>query len=201
MPRATLCRCSHTEGSNRPVSRGHGRGRGRLEGADALRLCATLEGAGLGGLRAPGALLGTEATARLSLGPLLPVTAANELACRGLDHLEEKIPALQYPPEKVSPSLFSQGRGAQGRDALPGLVAPSWPRGAQGRQASWHQQVQGGSPDPDTPLHPPTETPGSLHWTRWCPQPPKIPGLQANRWAVRFERWATHCSRPNPVWA
>lgn len=35
-------------------------------------------------------------------GPSLPVTAANELACRGLDHLEEKIPALQYPPEKVS---------------------------------------------------------------------------------------------------
>lgn len=42
-------------------------------------------------------------------GPLLPVIAANELACRGLDHLEEKIPALQYPPEKVSLSLFSDG--------------------------------------------------------------------------------------------
>lgn len=40
-------------------------------------------------------------------GPLLPVIAANELACRGLDHLEEKIPALQYPPEKVSLFLFS----------------------------------------------------------------------------------------------
>uniref|UniRef100_A0A8C9P232 Perilipin 1 n=1 Tax=Spermophilus dauricus TaxID=99837 RepID=A0A8C9P232_SPEDA len=39
-------------------------------------------------------------------GPFLPVIAANELACRGLDHLEEKIPALQYPPEKVSPFLF-----------------------------------------------------------------------------------------------
>lgn len=49
----------------------------------------------------------TEATARSSwLTPLWPsrlVIAANELACRGLDHLEEKIPALQYPPEKVSP--------------------------------------------------------------------------------------------------
>lgn len=41
--------------------------------------------------------------------PLLPVTAANELACRGLDHLEEKIPALQYPPEKVSLSHGSDG--------------------------------------------------------------------------------------------
>lgn len=29
------------------------------------------------------------------------VTVANNLACRGLDHLEEKIPALQYPVEKV----------------------------------------------------------------------------------------------------
>ncbi|XP_040825571.1 perilipin-1 [Ochotona curzoniae] len=32
-------------------------------------------------------------------------TAANELACRGLDHLEEKIPALQYPPEKIASEL------------------------------------------------------------------------------------------------
>lgn len=40
--------------------------------------------------------------------PSLTVTAANDLACRGLDHLEEKIPALQYPPEKVgsSPGIF-----------------------------------------------------------------------------------------------
>lgn len=40
--------------------------------------------------------------------PSLAVTAANDLACRGLDHLEEKIPALQYPPEKVgsSPGIF-----------------------------------------------------------------------------------------------
>ncbi|XP_035159703.3 perilipin-1 isoform X3 [Callithrix jacchus] len=32
-------------------------------------------------------------------------TAANELACRGLDHLEQKIPALQYPPEKIASEL------------------------------------------------------------------------------------------------
>ncbi|XP_036211704.1 perilipin-1 [Myotis myotis] len=32
-------------------------------------------------------------------------TAANELACRGLDTLEEKIPALQYPPEKIASEL------------------------------------------------------------------------------------------------
>ncbi|XP_060035407.1 perilipin-1 isoform X2 [Erinaceus europaeus] len=32
-------------------------------------------------------------------------TAANDLACRGLDHLEEKIPALQYPPEKIASEL------------------------------------------------------------------------------------------------
>ncbi|XP_054433540.1 perilipin-1 [Pteronotus mesoamericanus] len=31
--------------------------------------------------------------------------AANELACRGLDHLEETIPALQYPPEKIASEL------------------------------------------------------------------------------------------------
>ncbi|XP_049639214.1 perilipin-1 isoform X2 [Suncus etruscus] len=31
--------------------------------------------------------------------------AANDLACRGLDHLEEKIPALQYPPEKIASEL------------------------------------------------------------------------------------------------
>lgn len=30
------------------------------------------------------------------------VAVANDLACRGLDHLEEKIPALQYPVDKVS---------------------------------------------------------------------------------------------------
>ncbi|XP_067412161.1 perilipin-1 [Emydura macquarii macquarii] len=32
-------------------------------------------------------------------------TAANVLACRGLDHLEQKIPALQYPVEKIATEL------------------------------------------------------------------------------------------------
>ncbi|NWZ02941.1 PLIN1 protein, partial [Loxia curvirostra] len=31
---------------------------------------------------------------------LTAVAVANNLACRGLDHLEEKIPALQYPVDK-----------------------------------------------------------------------------------------------------
>ncbi|XP_042732215.1 perilipin-1 isoform X2 [Lagopus leucura] len=32
-------------------------------------------------------------------------SVANNLACRGLDHLEEKIPALQYPVEKLASKL------------------------------------------------------------------------------------------------
>lgn len=42
---------------------------------------------------------------------LLPkaVAVANNLACRGLDHLEEKIPALQYPVDKVSHGWDSLG--------------------------------------------------------------------------------------------
>lgn len=53
-------------------------------------------------------LLSTPGTApSLNFHPalmLLPkaVSMANTLACRGLDHLEEKIPALQYPVDKVS---------------------------------------------------------------------------------------------------
>lgn len=51
---------------------------------------------------------------------LLPeaVTVANNLACRGLDHLEEKIPALQYPVDKV-------GHGWDSR-SLWDPAAPLW---------------------------------------------------------------------------
>ncbi|KGL75819.1 Perilipin-1, partial [Tinamus guttatus] len=37
------------------------------------------------------------------LEPQLAV--ANDLACRGLDHLQEKIPALQYPVDKLAYDL------------------------------------------------------------------------------------------------
>ncbi|XP_052437845.1 perilipin-1 isoform X3 [Carassius gibelio] len=45
-----------------------------------------------------------------SLQPALYVlepqlVAANSLACKGLDHLEEKVPALQYPPEELTASI------------------------------------------------------------------------------------------------
>ncbi|XP_016347753.1 perilipin-1 [Sinocyclocheilus anshuiensis] len=33
------------------------------------------------------------------------LVAANSLTCRGLDHLEEKVPALQYPPEELTASI------------------------------------------------------------------------------------------------
>lgn len=90
------------------VSRSHSRwGRKVAEGP---RFRDALRAAGLGGVRAPRrlSLLGLHwGQGSPHHGPLLPVIAANELACRGLDHLEEKIPALQYPPEKVSLFLFS----------------------------------------------------------------------------------------------
>ncbi|XP_024279334.1 perilipin-1 isoform X1 [Oncorhynchus tshawytscha] len=35
------------------------------------------------------------------------LVAANNLACKGLDHLEEKIPALQYPPEKLASGIVN----------------------------------------------------------------------------------------------
>lgn len=39
-----------------------------------------------------------------------PVSTANEFACKGLDKLEEKLPILQQPPERVmSPGGHGQG--------------------------------------------------------------------------------------------
>lgn len=59
---------------------------------------------------APRPRLGPPGAGRLTAArPFASVIAANELACRGLDHLEERIPALQYPPEKVSPGPFALG--------------------------------------------------------------------------------------------
>ncbi|XP_039629240.1 perilipin-1 isoform X2 [Polypterus senegalus] len=34
------------------------------------------------------------------------IVAVNHLACKGLDHLEEKIPALQFPPEKLASHII-----------------------------------------------------------------------------------------------
>lgn len=49
---------------------------------------------------------------------LLPkaVAVANNLACRGLDHLEEKIPALQYPVDKVSHRQDNLGHHSPSED-------------------------------------------------------------------------------------
>ncbi|NXA02148.1 PLIN3 protein, partial [Nesospiza acunhae] len=41
------------------------------------------------------------------------ISTANKLACRGLDRLEEKLPVLQQPPERVTPpGGHGQGSGA-----------------------------------------------------------------------------------------
>lgn len=52
--------------------------------------------------RVPGTAQGLLLTTHPVLLPKA-VAVANDLACRGLDHLEERIPALQYPVDKVSP--------------------------------------------------------------------------------------------------
>nr|XP_025977037.1 perilipin-1 isoform X2 [Dromaius novaehollandiae] len=53
---------------------------------------------------------GAGALAMWSMEPVVrrlepQLTVANNLACRGLDHLEEKIPALQYPVDKLASEL------------------------------------------------------------------------------------------------
>lgn len=37
---------------------------------------------------------------------IFSVIAVDVLACKGLDRLEERIPALQYPPDKVGGALI-----------------------------------------------------------------------------------------------
>ncbi|NWR41099.1 PLIN3 protein, partial [Regulus satrapa] len=51
------------------------------------------------------------------------ISTANEFACRGLDKLEEKLPILQQPPERVRPP----GGHGQGSSAEPG-AGTSCPR-------------------------------------------------------------------------
>ncbi|XP_074956661.1 perilipin-1 isoform X2 [Phalacrocorax aristotelis] len=53
---------------------------------------------------------GASALAMRSVEPVVrrlepQFAVANDLACRGLDHLEEKIPALQYPVDKLASEL------------------------------------------------------------------------------------------------
>ncbi|NXQ83215.1 PLIN1 protein, partial [Nyctibius grandis] len=56
---------------------------------------------------------GVQGASALALWSMEPVVrrlepqfaVANDLACRGLDHLEEKIPALQYPVDKLASEL------------------------------------------------------------------------------------------------
>ncbi|XP_059687916.1 perilipin-3-like isoform X1 [Gavia stellata] len=43
------------------------------------------------------------------------ISTANEYACKGLDKLEEKLPILQQPPERVTSSLGDTGWGSSAR--------------------------------------------------------------------------------------
>lgn len=49
--------------------------------------------------------------------------AANSLVCRGLDHLEERIPALQYSPEKLATG-FSEAVSSTVQTAKDGITSP-----------------------------------------------------------------------------
>ncbi|NXS88790.1 PLIN3 protein, partial [Erpornis zantholeuca] len=55
------------------------------------------------------------------------ISSANEFACKGLDKLEEKLPILQQPPERVMPPrACGQGSGAErGAGCSPPCALPS----------------------------------------------------------------------------
>lgn len=48
--------------------------------------------------------------------PLSPVATVNDLACRGLDKLEEKLPFLQQPSEMVWHRSWGSAGGGSGRE-------------------------------------------------------------------------------------
>ncbi|XP_041745841.2 perilipin-1 isoform X1 [Coregonus clupeaformis] len=51
------------------------------------------------------------------------LVAANNLACKGLDRLEEKIPALQYPPEKLASGIV-EAVSSTVQTAKKGIASP-----------------------------------------------------------------------------
>ncbi|KAL2092984.1 hypothetical protein ACEWY4_010296 [Coilia grayii] len=51
------------------------------------------------------------------------IVAANSLACQGLDHLEEKIPALQHSPEKLATGI-SEAVSSTYQTARDGITSP-----------------------------------------------------------------------------
>ncbi|NWI31560.1 PLIN3 protein, partial [Sula dactylatra] len=53
------------------------------------------------------------------------ISTANEYACKGLDKLEEKLPILQQPPERVTSSLGDTGRGGSSPGQGAGTRHPS----------------------------------------------------------------------------
>ncbi|XP_075431267.1 perilipin-1 isoform X2 [Ascaphus truei] len=51
------------------------------------------------------------------------IIAANDIACKGMDQLEQKIPALQYPPEKIALDL-KESLSAAIHNARSGVSSP-----------------------------------------------------------------------------
>ncbi|XP_049339572.1 perilipin-1 [Astyanax mexicanus] len=53
------------------------------------------------------------------------LTAANSLACRGLDQLEEKVPALEYPPAKLAAGIAGLASSAARSPAVQYVLSSS----------------------------------------------------------------------------